>query len=676
MHRRTRLIFLFLSLAILLLIGRVVTQSFNFVITQFWFTSGLFLLITLSLIDQPNFSKDSNIFINSVTAWMSLILILPEDRDWIWWTFFSFTTYLIISSYSLIWLRKNELKQEHYLVALLSRINREIGKPEVIFSTFFIWGAVRQFGINTKQFDALLSYWIVFMILNMPAFASSLNKLFVKKENIFEEYGKIINIIDPGVAEVIIPVDFEDNLISKKVQIFSSDKSVVGEGVFIDERIISGSRIGKIVITDMHDNWKNIANNLGKDNSIKLVKKEEPIVEESETGEFKIENETPVSVVDKGTTIDGLIFFLNPSFKMQEGEITFVQNEDCNNVFYQVVAATITEELLSSGNSIQSVKVVASQLGLWDDSRKNFSPYSWVPPSGKLVYRGANIKIDTSSLSNEFSVVGKVPNSNFPVHVNLEDTVTHNTAVIGVTGSGKSYLAFHLIESLIAKGIRVMILDLTREHYQYLSKHNPCLLAASTDVKTWLEDDSASKLALHQFATATSLPLSTYQFTKAAFDVLSDCDLVAGKNLPAKLCIVFEEAHSLIPEWNQVSVQNDKDYVNNTARIILQGRKFGLGSLLITQRTANVTKTILNQCNSIFALQSFDQTGLEFLKNYMGDEYSGALSRLPRRRAILVGKSSSSQKPIIFEIDDYKNRWIGEEPVTPAIEENSDTQTF
>ena len=107
-----------------------------------------------------------------------------------------------------------------------------------------------------------------------------------------------------------------------------------------------------------------------------------------------------------------------------------------------------------------------------------------------------------------------------------------------------------------------------------------------------------------------------------------------------------------------MSERNDTDYVNRTARVILQGRKFGVGSLIITQRTANVTKTILNQCNSIIALQSFDQTGLDFLKNYMGDEYSNSISTLPLRHAILVGKASSSSRPVIFKIDelDYEGK--------------------
>jgi uncharacterized protein len=55
MNKRTRLIFLALSFIALIIIGRSITHSFLFIVTQFWFTSGLFLLILLSLIDQPNF---------------------------------------------------------------------------------------------------------------------------------------------------------------------------------------------------------------------------------------------------------------------------------------------------------------------------------------------------------------------------------------------------------------------------------------------------------------------------------------------------------------------------------------------------------------------------------------------------------------------------------------------
>ncbi len=102
----------------------------------------------------------------------------------------------------------------------------------------------------------------------------------------------------------------------------------------------------------------------------------------------------------------------------------------------------------------------------------------------------------------------------------------------------------------------------------------------------------------------------------------------------ARVCLVYEEAHSLIPEWNSVAVEGDKAATNGTARAILQGRKYGLGCLLITQRTANVTKTILNQCNTVFAMRTFDDTGKEFLSNYLGGEYAAKLPSLKERHAV------------------------------------------
>lgn len=87
MNKRTRLIFLGLSLIVLISVGRYVTNDFNFLLNDFWFTSGFLLLILLSLIDQPHFSKDSNVFINAVTAGISLLLVPIEFRNWIFYVF-------------------------------------------------------------------------------------------------------------------------------------------------------------------------------------------------------------------------------------------------------------------------------------------------------------------------------------------------------------------------------------------------------------------------------------------------------------------------------------------------------------------------------------------------------------------------------------------------------------
>ena len=112
-------------------------------------------------------------------------------------------------------------------------------------------------------------------------------------------------------------------------------------------------------------------------------------------------------------------------------------------------------------------------------------------------------------------------------------------------------------------------------------------------------------------------PLTPPEITQIISDAALQVVSSFGMTEDARLCIVYEEAHSLVPEWNSAVGDGDRAAANGTARAILQGRKYGMGCLLITQRTANVTKTILNQCNSVFAMRTFDDTGKEFLANYL-----------------------------------------------------------
>lgn len=125
-----------------------------------------------------------------------------------------------------------------------------------------------------------------------------------------------------------------------------------------------------------------------------------------------------------------------------------------------------------------------------------------------------------------------------------------------------------------------------------------------------------------------------------------------GMTDKAQVCLVYEEAHSLVPEWNSIAAEGDKAATNGTARAILQGRKYGLGCLLITQRTANVTKTILNQCNTVFAMRTFDDTGKEFLSNYIGSGYASKLPSLRERHAVFYGRASSCENPVMIRLND------------------------
>lgn len=164
--------------------------------------------------------------------------------------------------------------------------------------------------------------------------------------------------------------------------------------------------------------------------------------------------------------------------------------------------------------------------------------------------------------------------------------------------------------------------------------------------EVWRQD---SRLFNNRASMASLTPTEiTRIITENTLEILQ----AQGMTDLARCCLVFEEAHSLIPEWNAVASEGDQTATNGTAKAILQGRKYGLGCIVVTQRTANVTKSILNQCNTVFALRVFDSTGMEFLKNYVGEDYAAVLSTLEDRHAVVFGRASSCRNPVLIRLND------------------------
>jgi hypothetical protein len=94
--------------------------------------------------------------------------------------------------------------------------------------------------------------------------------------------------------------------------------------------------------------------------------------------------------------------------------------------------------------------------------------------------------------------------------------------------------------------------------------------------------------------------------------------------------------------------------------------------VLITQRTANVTKTILNQCHTVFAMRSYDATSERFLEDYIGKSYAAVLSSLLERQAVLFGRGSSSEAPVLLEMNNRERLkaewWPAHSPNVPVTD--------
>jgi uncharacterized protein len=483
------------------------------------------------------------------------------------------------------------------------------------------------------------------MIVNIPDVSRSLSKITFRRPQEAPRVGTLRRFVSPRVLELSVS-PAAPQLLGRLVDLHGPSGASIAKVRVVSDRTTERARFARGVIQEAKSELLSLPDHQSEQYAVSV--NEEAEVEESRAA--------PLGFVASGSHIGAVHFDLDPDVMLSEGELAWVTLSDGSPAYYQIVGATVRREDSSEEGSVQAIHVEGSQLGVWNPTRSRFEPINWVAPPGAVVFRFSEAQQPEAVVPGSSCQVGIVPNSDFPVHIDIDDAVTENCAVIGVTGSGKSYLAFHYIESMVRFGLKVLILDLSRQHWVFLRHLGPTALRQPEEVDAWLASDSP--VGIHQFAADQSYPLTTQQFVERVFRYISTVvRLKAGKNEPARICVVLEEAHSLVPEWNQVTDQRDKDRVNATARLILQGRKFGLGCLVITQRTANVTKTILNQCNTIFALQSFDQTGLDFLRNYMGDAYARAMASLPVRHAILVGKASSSTRPILFAISDFEGRW-------------------
>ena len=298
-------------------------------------------------------------------------------------------------------------------------------------------------------------------------------------------------------------------------------------------------------------------------------------------------------------------------------------------------------------------------------------------------------------------------------------------------------LSIELVERIITAGIKVICLDLTNQYAKELSdfydlaydksRIQTIIEAGYQDQNNWNEDpekggsipnffkaiyddlqeffnpinlrmlkiyNPSQLFATKQISEPKSFNIGGQWHRKAALwtispvevtRIISECALSLLQDEmtdKARACLIYEEAHSLVPEWNTVAVEGDKVATSGTARAILQGRKYGLGCLLISQRTANVTKTILNQCNTIFAMRSFDETGKEFLSNYIGKDYTSVLSSLPERHAVLFGKASTCENPVLIELNDrekfkevYRKQYPPQELPKETIEQNKESKS-
>lgn len=178
---------------------------------------------------------------------------------------------------------------------------------------------------------------------------------------------------------------------------------------------------------------------------------------------------------------------------------------------------------------------------------------------------------------------------------------------------------------------------------------------------SWLENYIGDNQASNGSVTVIDLSLVPAEVVHIITAVIARMTLEAlqryrklnhGKTLPSVL--VMEEAHTFIKRY-----KDDAENQSSAAiccqvfeKIAREGRKFGLGLVLSSQRPSELSQTVLSQCNSYLLHRISNDRDQELVHKLVPDNLRGLLRdlpSLPSRHAILLGWAS--ELPVLVQMN-------------------------
>lgn len=134
---------------------------------------------------------------------------------------------------------------------------------------------------------------------------------------------------------------------------------------------------------------------------------------------------------------------------------------------------------------------------------------------------------------------------------------------------------------------------------------------------------------------------------------------VGGREQP--LLIILEEAHRFLP------ASGDTPAHRVLSRIAKEGRKYGVGLLVVTQRPSDVDGSVLSQCGTMIALRVTNGKDRGAVSSLVPDDLGGLTDLLPSLRtgeALVLG--DALQVPSRVRVSRAAHKPIGDDPDLPA----------
>ena len=108
------------------------------------------------------------------------------------------------------------------------------------------------------------------------------------------------------------------------------------------------------------------------------------------------------------------------------------------------------------------------------------------------------------------------------------------------------------------------------------------------------------------------------------------------------IAVMCDEAHLYLPDQSNASAA-DAVALDIFERIAKEGRKYGVGLVIISQRPSEVNRTVLSQCNNVIAMRLSNGDDQNVIKRLLPDSlgsFGDLLPVLDIGEALVVGDAS------------------------------------
>jgi DNA helicase HerA-like ATPase len=243
------------------------------------------------------------------------------------------------------------------------------------------------------------------------------------------------------------------------------------------------------------------------------------------------------------------------------------------------------------------------------------------------------------------------------------DIVGRRIAILGVSGQGKSNTAAVLIEELLSSGFPLTIVDLEGEYWGLKEQFQILVVGRGEHVDLVAGPFQAAALAAASIMESIPVILDLSDFSEDEMTAFlleyfgSLWEAAGRQRTPYE--VILEEAHEFLPE----TVKNPLKEL--LTRIALRGRKRGLGSIIMSQRSAKVAKDFLTQAEMLFLHRVIHPVDLKVYKE---------LIPLPAREVTdMVGNLQTGQVVFVYNNEaqqlQIRPRHTFSAGATPQLEE-------